>query len=97
MLQKQLLKVFVKHKGLNVTPSKYIKHKRSMDVCFAIYHQDIWLKSVLFSGEWYNQGQVAPFRLGRYETIQIMKEDIPNWLETDETDFRKANWYPLKY
>lgn len=66
-----------------------------MDVCFAVYNVDRWSESTVISGEWYNQGQVAPYRMGRFETIQIMDRDFGNWLETSDTDFRKATWLPV--
>jgi hypothetical protein len=77
-----------------VLPNKYIKHQRSIDVCFAVYNVDRWSESTVISGEWYNQGQVVPYRMGRFETIQIMDKDFGNWLQTNDTNFRTATWLP---
>jgi hypothetical protein len=91
-----LHKIYARHKELIVTPSKYIKHNRFLDICFAVYSVDRWSESIVLSGEWYNQGQVSPYRMGRFEIIQIMDKDFSNWLETNDTDFRKAKWVPVK-
>jgi len=77
-------------------PNKYIKHINFMDVCFGVMHQDVWEESVIFSGQWVNQGQVHYHNMNIFETIQIMKKDLPNWSQTNDTNFRKALWHPVK-
>lgn len=77
--------------------SGIIKHSRSMDAAFSIFHCLDVGKKVILKGQWINQGFVASYPI-MLAKIEIQKVDVKNWLACNtpqEKCLRNSTWRSL--
>lgn len=66
-----------------IKPMMFIKHERSMDICFEVFKKwDIGDRLVI-KGQWINQGFVESYPIHK-ATIKIYKSELSNWLKTND-------------
>jgi hypothetical protein len=80
---------------------RYIRHQRTMDVCFLVSKSYTFPHKTKLKGYWVNMGFKESYKiLPGSSNIEIKTEDLKNWEVLSRNDeyikcFRDGHWKPL--
>lgn len=77
----------------------FIKHKKYRDICWRVLTQYQGTGYIKFKVELWNQGYVHSWPLPIKEYLDITREDVSNWLWTEQENnecLRYSDWKELE-